>query len=108
MAVLRRRYELAEALLAAGFPVALSNARKWAPVDEAIALNDKRMVCLRSPSMRLWPCDPGSHASDGHSANILTRVKCAAAALCAVHARPRAPPADLKFDVSTVLWHCLL
>ena len=49
MAVLQRRYELAEALLEAGFPAALSNARKWAPVDEAIALNDKRMVRLRSP-----------------------------------------------------------
>lgn len=44
VAVLRRRYELAEALLDAGFPVALSNERKWAPVDEAIALGDKRMV----------------------------------------------------------------
>ena len=44
VAVLRRRHDLAGALLEAGFPVALAKARKWAPVDEAIALNDKRMV----------------------------------------------------------------
>ncbi len=47
VAVLRRRHDLASALLEAGFPVALANARKWAPVDEAIALNDKRMARLR-------------------------------------------------------------
>ena len=55
MAVLRRRYELAEALLEAGFPVALSNERKWAPVDEAIALSDKRMVRSRPPKLSMYP-----------------------------------------------------
>lgn len=46
MAVLRQRHDMVEALLAMGFPVALPNARKWLPIDEAIAMNGKRMVRL--------------------------------------------------------------
>lgn len=50
MAVLRQRHALVEALLATGFPVAVPNTRKWLPIDEAIALNDKRMVRLQRES----------------------------------------------------------
>ena len=62
VAVLRRRHDLAGALLEAGFPVALANARKWAPVDEAIALNDKRMV---RPRHSLCDC-PGRRSSTSY------------------------------------------
>ncbi len=40
IAVLRRNRELVQALLASGFPGDLKNARRWEPVDEAVALRD--------------------------------------------------------------------
>ena len=46
VAVLRHRHELAQALLDFGFPVMLRSGRKWAPIDEAVALRDRRMVRL--------------------------------------------------------------
>ena len=76
MAVLRQRHALVETLLATGFPVAVPNTRKWLPIDEAIALNDKRMVRLQResyhrnyasiamqadrglPTERIWICSP--------------------------------------------------
>lgn len=46
VAVLRHQYELVQALMESGFPLAAKNSRRWEPVDEAISLRDRRMVKL--------------------------------------------------------------
>ena len=40
LAVLRRNKLMVQALLEAGFPSDLKNARRWEPLDEAVALRD--------------------------------------------------------------------
>ena len=44
MAVLRRQYDSVQALIEYEFPLVCKNARRWLPIDEAVALRDRRMV----------------------------------------------------------------
>ena len=44
VAVLRRQYDTVQALVEYEFPLACKNARRWLPIDEAVALRDRRMV----------------------------------------------------------------
>ena len=44
MAVLRRQYDTVQALIEYEFPLVCKNARRWLPIDEAVALRDRRMV----------------------------------------------------------------
>jgi len=91
VAVLRRRHDLAGALLEAGFPVALANARKWAPVDEAIALNDKRMV---RPRHSLCDC-PGRRSWQALVHKLLAQVlQCVLCGRGEVHGSQRAELPD--------------
>ncbi len=44
VAVLRRQYDTVQALVEYEFPLVCKNERRWLPVDEAVALRDRRMV----------------------------------------------------------------
>ena len=46
VAVLRRQYDTVQALIDYEFPLICKNERRWLPIDEAVALRDRRMVKL--------------------------------------------------------------